>query len=251
MNATPDASGATGFAVEPLGEDALLLRVAGATAGDANRRVHALAAAIATRRPPWLRELVPAYASLALQVDVQALQCSGPADPVAAIRAWLAAQAFDAAPGTDADTAPTLEIAVCYGGDHGPDLDAVAAHAGIHPDDVVTRHAAAAYTVAMLGFAPGFPYLLGLDAALATPRLDTPRMRVPAGSIGIGGTQTGIYPREGPGGWRLIGRTPLALFDAARSPPSLLHPGQSLRLVAIDAGEFEKRAAAARRRRPA
>lgn len=251
MNATPGAATAPDFAIEPLGEDALLLRVEGQTTADANRRVHALAAEIATRRPAWLRELVPAYASLALQVDMEALQRCGHGDPVVAIRSWLDAQRFDAAPGTDADSGPALEIAVCYGGDHGPDLDAVAAHADMHPDDVVNRHAAAVYTVAMLGFAPGFPYLSGLDPALATPRLDTPRTRVPAGSVGIGGAQTGIYPRQGPGGWRLIARTPLALFDAARSPPSLLRPGQQVRFVAIDASGFDRLAASARRRRPA
>lgn len=245
------ADGLPAFAIEILGEDVLLLRVANMPDAAANRSVHALAAAIQANRPPWLRELVPAYATLALQVDVGALICDAHADPLEHARHWLETQAFESAPHLHADAALALEIPVCYGGEHGPDLDAVAAHAGLRAQDVIERHAAATYTVAMLGFAPGFPYLLGLDAALAMPRLDTPRTRVPAGSVGIGGAQTGIYPREGPGGWRLIGRTPLALFDATRNAPSVLQPGQAVRFVPIDTAGFDRLAAAARRRRPA
>jgi KipI family sensor histidine kinase inhibitor len=129
---------------------------------------------------------------------------------------------------------------VCYGGESGPDLDAVAEHAGLSRDDVIARHAAAEYTVAMLGFAPGFPYLLGLDRALQVPRRPSPRTRVPAGSVAIGGAQTGIYPRELPGGWHLIGRTPLVLFDPAREPPCLLAPGDRVRFREIEAGEFAR-----------
>lgn len=244
------ADSSPAFAIELLGEDALLLRVADTIPPDANRSVHALAAAIQAKRPPWLRELVPAYATLALQVDVDVLDGAACGDPLAHARRWLEVQAFGPAPGARADAAPALDIPVCYGGEYGPDLDALAAHAGLSAREVIERHAAARYTVAMLGFAPGFPYLLGLDAALAMPRLDTPRTRVPAGSVGIGGAQAGIYPREGSGGWRLIGRTPLALFDATRSPSSLLQPGQTVRFVAIDAAGFGQLAASSRRRRP-
>ena len=97
---------------------------------------------------------------------------------------------------------------------------------------VIVRHCAVEYRVAMLGFSPGFPYLLGLDPRLAMPRLDTPRTRVAAGSIGIGGAQTGIYPQAGPGGWRIIGRTALALFDPLHDPPTLLAPGDRVRFIA-------------------
>ena len=123
------------------------------------------------------------------------------------------------------------EIGVRYGGEDGPDLAAVAEYAGLSPRQVVERHAAGEYRVAMLGFAPGFPYLLGLDPRIAMPRLSTPRQRVEAGSVGIGGTQAGIYPRSGPGGWRIIGRTDAVLFDPARDPPSLLAPGDRVRFV--------------------
>jgi KipI family sensor histidine kinase inhibitor len=131
-----------------------------------------------------------------------------------------------------------VEIPVCYGGECGPDIAAVAEHAGLLRDAVIARHTAAEYTVAMLGFAPGFPYLLGLDPSLQMPRRATPRTRVPAGSVAIGGAQTGIYPRELPGGWHLIGRTPLVLFDPQRELPCLLAPGDRVRFHAIEADEF-------------
>ncbi len=133
-----------------------------------------------------------------------------------------------------------------YGGEAGPDLADVAARAGIGADEAAARHAAGGYTVAMLGFAPGFPYLLGLDPSLATPRHATPRTRVEAGSVGIGGAQTGIYPASGPGGWRIIGRTPLRLFDAMRDPPTLLRAGDRVRFVAIDAATFAQSGGQAR-----
>ena len=138
----------------------------------------------------------------------------------------------------DAHDAAVIDIPVCYGGEFGPDLDNVAANAKLSADAAIALHCAAAYRVAMLGFAPGFPYLLGLDPALHTPRRANPRTRVPAGAVAIGGAQTGIYPRELPGGWQIIGRTPLALFDAARNPAALLAPGQSVRFSPIGAGEF-------------
>ena len=105
-------------------------------------------------------------------------------------------------------------------------------HAGLGQDAVIARHCTAEYRVAMLGFSPGFPYLLGLDPRLAMPRLDTPRTHVSAGSVGIGGAQTGIYPQAGPGGWRIIGRTALVLFDALHDPPTLLAPGDRVRFIA-------------------
>src|SRR5690606_16896708 len=115
-----------------------------------------------------------------------------------------------------------IEVPVCSGGEYGPDLAGVAAHAGLSESAAIARHSAPDYVVAMIGFLPGFPYLLGLDPALSIPRLATPRPEVPAGAVGIGGAQTGIYPQPSPGGWRLVGRTPLALFDALRAEPSLL-----------------------------
>lgn len=128
-----------------------------------------------------------------------------------------------------------VEIPVHYGGEYGPDLATVAAHCGMSEQQVIHRHSAAQYTVFFLGFQPGFAYLGGLPAALATPRRAEPRLRVPAGSVGIGGEQTGIYPASSPGGWQLIGRAALQLFDPQREPPSLLLPGDSVRFIPQEA----------------
>jgi KipI family sensor histidine kinase inhibitor len=221
--------------IEPLGDQALLLRWGETADIDVNRRVHALAAKVRATRQPWLLDCVPAYSSLAVFFDPAAVNGE---DPVASVRDWLSALLAQ----PDIQSANTdvrlIEIPVCYGGEHGPDLEDVASVCGLTPAQVIERHSVREYLVAMLGFSPGFPYLLGLDSALAVPRLSTPRLRVPAGSVGIGGTQTGIYPNEGPGGWRLIGRTPQRLFDARRDPPTLLLPGDRLRFVPIDAAQY-------------
>jgi inhibitor of KinA len=127
----------------------------------------------------------------------------------------------------------TVEVPVSYGGECGPDLEAVARHAGLTPARVVELHASASYLVYFLGFSPGFPYLGGLPVELATPRLATPRKRVPAGSVAIGGSQTGVYPMESPGGWHIIGRTELRLFEPEADPPALLRMGDHVRFTPI------------------
>lgn len=215
--------------IEPLGEDALLLRFGDGVDFETNERVHAAAHRIAAVRPEWLDDIVPAYASLALFVDITRI--ARDLDPIDVAVRWLQGIELDGEGAVAASR--LLEIPVHYGGANGPDLDAVAAHAGLTTTEVIARHAAVEYRVAMLGFAPGFPYLLGLDPVLQTPRLDTPRSKVDAGSVGIGGTQTGIYPRSGPGGWRILGRTDVVLFDATRATPSLLAPGDRVRFFAI------------------
>jgi KipI family sensor histidine kinase inhibitor len=217
---------------EALGEDALLLRFGDHIDAATNHQVHRLAAAIDARRPQWLQDLVPAYASLALFVDRAAFDAG--TDPLREAEHWLQAQAFDLNGVGHATPGRLVEIPVRYGGEDGPDLDDVAANAGLSAGEAVARHVAAEYRVAMLGFAAGFPYLLGMDDSLSMPRLDTPRTRVAAGSVGIGGAQTGIYPRQGPGGWRIIGRTAMGLFDPVRTPPTLLSPGDRVRFIAID-----------------
>jgi KipI family sensor histidine kinase inhibitor len=126
-----------------------------------------------------------------------------------------------------------IEISVRYGGADGPDLEAVAAWAGCTSDDVIARHSASTYRVYMLGFVPGFSYMGRVDRSIAAPRHRIPRERVPAGSVGIAGEQTGVYPSATPGGWQLIGRTDLAMFDATRTPPSLLNPGDFVRFVPV------------------
>ena len=221
---------------ERLADDALLLHFGADTPpidDDTNARVHRAVVRIREVQPAWLRDLVPAYASLAIFFDPDAIDAL-------AVERWLDAQLADDSIATDVDASRCIEIPVVYGGEFGEDLDSAALELGLSSSALTERHAAATYTVAMIGFAPGFPYLSGLDPALALPRLATPRTRVPAGSVAIGGAQTGLYPRESPGGWRLIGRTPLRLFDPTRPSPSLLSPGDRVRFVAIDAREFAR-----------
>lgn len=219
--------------IEPLGECALLVRFGNTIELAVNERVHVAAHALAAAHLVGVADIVPAYAALAVHYDPRAWAVGEAKAP-----AWrrFAARVGDVlAAGGDPSTraARRIDIEVRYGGADGPDLAAVADHAGLTPDEVVARHVAADYTVAMLGFAPGFAYLLGLDPALDMPRRAEPRTRVPAGSVAIGGAQTGVYPRELPGGWQLIGRTDCVLFDVARAPPNRLAPGDRVRFVPL------------------
>ncbi len=225
---------------EPLAEDALLLRFGDRIEPMLNDRVHAAVAAL--HGLPSL-ECVPAYASVLLRFEPTAWQGDDAPAHQRVERAVRDALATGHAP---AGAGRRHEIPVCYGGSHGEDLPALARHLGLPDEAVVARHAGADYRVAMLGFAPGFPYLLGLDPVLAMPRRSDPRPRVPAGSVAIGGLQTGIYPADLPGGWHLIGRTPLRLFDAHAGTPSLLAAGDRVRFRAIGAEEFAELEAAAR-----
>ncbi len=219
---------------EPMGEAALLLRLGDDMDAAVNARVHAVAAAIRQAGTDAVTDIVPAYASVLVRHRPLAPQAR------ASLHRQLLALADEAAAATPSTEGESHEIPVCYDDGHGPDLASLARARGLTIRQVVERHTAPTYRVAMTGFAPGFPYLLGLDERLATPRRETPRTRVAAGSVGIAGRQTGIYPGELPGGWQLIGQTPLALFrpdDADR--PCLLQPGDRVRFRAIDAARFE------------
>lgn len=231
------------LSIEALAEDAWLLRFGDTIDATVNDRVHAAAARLQASLGDV--ECVPAYASLLLRFDVAQWLDDDGRFGAERLRAAIAA-AWDASSSAE-KTPRQVSIPVCYGGDAGVDLHEVAAHARMSADEVVTRHAAALYRVAMLGFAPGFPYLLGLDPALTVPRRSNPRTRVPAGSVAIGGQQTGIYPQALPGGWQLIGRTPTRLFDLAAASPSLLQPGDHVRFRVIDAREYERLVASANR----
>ena len=181
--------------------------------------VHRLHAALRELDPPGVVELVPAYRTVLIVADPgQAEALDDLADRLPGLEL----------PPAEAVAGETVEIPVRYDGE---DLPEVAGLTGLAPDEVVRRHTAPEYTVAFLGFSPGFPYLVGLDPALEVPRRDTPRTSIPAGSVGLAGNQTGIYPTATPGGWQLIGRTQVTLFDPARDPPALLAPGTRLRFT--------------------
>jgi inhibitor of KinA len=208
--------------IRPASDRSLLVSFGHEISVEAHREVLQLTH-ILRHWPAWLTNYHPAYASVLIEFD--------PLDHTHAeistiISGQISGVEFAPQLGTR-----TIEIPVRYGGDFGPDLQDVAAHAGLSPDGVVELHAAATYRVYFLGFSPGFPYLGGLPAELATPRLAAPRLRVPAGSVAIGGSQAGIYPLESPGGWRIIGRTEARLFDEDATPPALLTGGDTVRFV--------------------
>ncbi len=205
--------------IHRLAERALLCSVPPPASLDVQRRFWAMA----DRAGAWpgVVDAYPGMNSLTVLFDDEA----DPAQLEAALaQAWERGESVNA-------SGRIVEIPVRYGGDDGPDLADVAAHTGLTPEEVVRRHSAGSYTVYFLGFQPGFAYLGGLDPALATPRRSEPRLAVPAGAVGIGGEQTGVYPAAAPGGWQLIGRTELALFEPERDPPSLLAPGDTVRFV--------------------
>jgi len=211
----------------PFGDAALLLTLGDHVDPDLAARAQAIATAIdeARRDAPGLGRAVPAHASVLVPFDPLALE---PEAVTAIVRRATGAPRTPAGP---FDERIPIEVAVRYGGADGPDLDEVAALHDLRPSDVVDLHAGAEYRVLFLGFAPGFAYLGGLPARLVTPRRATPRTRVPAGSVGIAGEQTGVYPLAMPGGWQLIGRTEARLWDVTRRSPALLRPGDAVRFV--------------------
>jgi KipI family sensor histidine kinase inhibitor len=215
---------AGGVRIAPLGDSALLLTFGEGIDPLVNDRVHAMARRLRRGSLPGILGVVPAYATLAVQFDPRAWDAEGLAHELEVLEEGSAG----------GEVPRTVVIPVRYGGEDGPDLAEVAAHCGLSPAEVVARHCAGAYRVYFLGFSPGFPYLGGLDPVLAAPRRAAPRTRVPAGSVGIAGLQTGIYPQETPGGWQIIGRTPLALFDPLRAEPCLLAAGDLLRFEALE-----------------
>jgi KipI family sensor histidine kinase inhibitor len=232
----PPLSGHEAMDYEAIAEDALLLRFGDIIDVGINARVHAATRRLREKWPSL--ECVPAYASVLVRFDPRQWVDEAAQTPHEHLYEVLreALKNLDVA----ADRSPVLAIPVHYGGGDGPDLLEVATLTGLSPDEVIARHCAGEYRVAMLGFAPGFPYLLGLDPALAVPRRTDPRQRVPAGSVAIGGSQTGIYPATLPGGWQLIGRTPLSLFDVHAEHPARLKAGDRVRFHAIDAAQFSE-----------
>jgi KipI family sensor histidine kinase inhibitor len=213
--------------IAPFGDAGLLVTFGERADPVLTGRARALARAFDERRAttPGIGRSVPAHASVLVPFDPLAVDVAAVSDLV---REGIRAAAT--APAAEPDET-VVEIVVRYGGADGPDLDDVAERHGLSPADVVELHANARYRVLFLGFAPGFAYLGGLPPALATSRRATPRERVPAGSVGIAGEQTGIYPRSMPGGWNLIGRTDADLFDPVRAEPALLRPGAVVRFV--------------------
>ncbi len=203
---------------------------------ETNRSLQALAAALRARSLPWIRDVVPALCGIAVHFDPY-----HPALPASVIEYFeeLLQEAFRSASKFE-DSGRTVEVPVCYDPAFGLDLSDVSQRTSISVEDIVKRHTKNQHLVLMVGFSPGQPYIGGLDPKLSVPRRATPRTQMPAGSVAIANAQTAVYPYETPGGWSIIGRTPLRVFDPARDPASLFAPGDRVRFIAVSKNEFEK-----------
>ncbi len=214
----------------PLGESALVVRLGDAIDAQLNANILALEEALQSDVLRGVLATVPAYASLTVHFDPLQINSHQLTVHLQNLAARIQTH--------DENDEKIIEVPVRYGGEYGPDLEFVAAHTKLTVDRVIELHSQANYRVHFIGFLPGFPYLGGMDERLKTPRLQTPRTLVKAGSIGIAGSQTGIYPFDSPGGWRIIGWTPLKLFDPNRTPPALFAPGTVLRFVPMQKEEL-------------
>ncbi len=218
--------------IRHLGDRGLLVELGTGIDPAVNRRVQQLQRRLARENPIGVVETVPAYSSLLVIYDP--LQAA----PELLKRRITALCRFDAAP--PPENHEVHAIPVVYGGEDGPDLETVAAFHGLTGEDVIRLHSGRVYRVYMIGFTPGYPYMGELPEALDTPRRDTPRTRIPKGSVAIAQRQTGIYPVVSPGGWQIIGRTPVELFDARREAPSLLAMGDQVRFIPVSAEEADQ-----------
>ena len=215
----------------PCGDQAVTVEWGSTIDEHINRQVHAFARKVEALSHPAITEVVPTYRSATVHYRPEVLSYEE-------LKHLLAPLAQGSA--EEAEELPVVEIPVCYGGEYGPDLLEVAQHCSLTPEEVIARHTAPTYWIYMLGFTPGFPYLGGMDPSIAAPRRKEPRIHIPAGSVGIAGEQTGVYPIVSPGGWQLIGRTPLRLFDPQKEQPILLSAGAGIRFVPIDEETFRK-----------
>ena len=222
----------TEMKILPAGDRALVADFGNVISEDVNRRVNALKKSLLAEQVAGVREMIPTYRSLLVEYDPAVISMQS-------LRARIeAASRSDAS--AAAEKKRVLEIPCCYGGAYGEDLPGLSELTGLSEREIIAIHAGTEYRVYMLGFLPGFVYLGGMDERIAAPRLSSPRVSIPAGSVGIGGSQTGVYPMASPGGWRLIGRTPVSFYDPAREHPVLCEAGDYIRFVPISPEEYER-----------
>jgi inhibitor of KinA len=227
----------TTFSITPLGDNAVMIEWEQRIDPNIHEQVMKAFHYLQSLKLSYITDLIPAYASLAVLYDAAGIRqkIKRPA------RAWISAfitRTLQQTPDTVATASRSLQIPVCYHPSLAPDLSAMAQQKGISETDLITLHTAQTYTVYMLGFLPGFPYMGKVDDQLASPRLKQPRTQVAAGSVGIAGEQTGIYPLSSPGGWNIIGQTPIRLFDPAAKDPCYCRPGDQVQFVPVTLETF-------------
>jgi inhibitor of KinA len=233
VSSRPDRS--RDWKIVPAGDSALIVELEARIDPGINARAVALAETVASKNLAGIRDVVPTYCSVAIYFDPLHTDYDQ-------LIALLEREAAETAASACTDREP-VRIPVCYGGDLGPDLPDVALFAHLSEGEVIATHSSSGYRVFMLGFVAGFAYLGTVDERIAMPRHATPRRRVPIGSVGIAGRQTGVYPAETPGGWRIIGRTPIKPFDPTRAEPFLMKAGDMVRFDPIDRASYDRAAA--------
>ena len=216
----------------PAGDRALVADFGNVISEDVNRKVNALKKSLLAAKVAGVREMIPTYRSLLVEYNPSVISMQD-------LSRRIEAASLEGA-GVEAEKKRVLEIPCCYGGQYGEDLAGLAELTGLSEKEIIDIHAGTEYRVYMPGFLPGFVYLGGMDERIAAPRLKSPRVSIPAGSVGIGGSQTGVYPMASPGGWRLIGMTPVDFYDPKREKPVLCEAGDYIRFVPISPEEYER-----------
>lgn len=214
------------------GDSSVLIEFGKEISPEINQKITATVQLIKDQQIEGVVDVIPAFCSLLINYDPRVVLY----DQICERMKGLAN--IDAKTGTGGKR--IFEIPVCYGGKYGPDIDTIADNAELSVEEVIKIHSSKDYLIYMLGFLPGFCYLGGLDERIHTPRLANPRIKIPAGSVGIGGSQTGIYPLDSPGGWQLMGMTPVKTYDPASETPILVQAGDYIRFVPIDEQEYTR-----------
>lgn len=214
------------------GDSSILLEFGQEISPDINRKITAAVQMMRGQHIEGVVDVIPAFSSLLVNYDPRVISYGEIRERMARLVKMEIR--------TSENKRRIIEIPVCYGGKFGPDIEFVAEHAGLSVEETITLHSSREYLIYMLGFLPGFSYLGGLDERLHTPRLANPRIRIKAGSVGIGGSQTGIYPLDSPGGWQLLGMTPVKTYDSGREKPILFQAGEYIRFVPIEETEYHR-----------
>lgn len=233
------------YSLSPLGDESIIIELGEEIKANTQKNIQVIASHLEKHPFPGMVEYTPAYTTLTIFYDVmkvqfykEAQQISTNTSPYQLVKSWVE-QLIAKVSEKQETSSRFMEIPVCYGADYGLDLGIVAEHNGMTEDEVINIHSSRDYLVYMIGFAPGFPYIGGMSEQIATPRKESPRLTIPKGSVGIAGMQTGVYPIETPGGWQLIGKTPIEFFRPEDPSPSLLQPGDTIRFYPISKQEYQ------------
>ncbi|MCU9593370.1 5-oxoprolinase subunit PxpB [Caldibacillus thermolactis] len=224
----------------PLGENAVLIELGKEINIETHQKIKGIAKFLNDNPPEWMIEYIPAFTTLTIYYEPYYIYSTFGTENIYEYVCKEIKKLLLKIPIGDENEPRNIEIPVCYGGDFGPDLEVVAEYNQLTPEEVIQIHSSGEYIVYMLGFAPGFPFIGGMSEKIATPRRKTPRLKIPERSVGIAGMQTGIYPIETPGGWQLIGRTPIRLFTPENNPPTLLMAGDKIKFTPISYEEYVK-----------